>query len=207
VSVTALIPARGGSKGIPRKNLRTIHGETLLARCIRTCRLEVRDVMVSTDCEEIADESRRHGAGVHWRPHRLATDGASTWAVVRDAMGAIKSDVIVLAQCTAPAMTAGDIHRCINRLETCDVAVACHEAHVWLVDAHGRPINWTLPPKLRQETEPQYAFSGSCWAFRRDYLDLPEMSGRIGVVVSENPVRIDIDTEDDLRTAEVMLTS
>ena len=203
--ITAIIPARGGSKGIPRKNLQTINGETLLARCIRTCKRAVDDVLVSTDDDEIAEEALRHRSRLRWRPEHLSRDDSVTWDAVRHALPATEADTIVVAQCTAPLLTSGDILRCIDRLETCDVSIACHESHAWLIDGGGKPINWTRPPKLRQDMEPQYVFSGSVWAFRREYLDRPEMSGNIGIVVSENPQRLDIDTEGDLRLAEFLL--
>lgn len=203
--ITAIIPARGGSKGIPRKNLQTINGETLLARCIRTCKAVVEDVLVSTDDDEIAEEALRHRARLRWRPDYLSQDDSVTWDAVRHAIPATDAEAIVLAQCTAPLMTSGDVGRCLDRLATCDMAVACHRTHAMLLDSDGKPVNWTLPPKLRQDMEPQYVFSGSVWVFRRAYLDQPEMSGNIGVVESENPMRLDIDTEADLRLAEFVL--
>lgn len=204
--ITAIIPARGGSKGIPRKNLRTINGETLLARCIRTCKSVVGDVLVSTDDDEIAEEALRRRARLRWRPDYLSRDDSSTWDAVRHALPATEAEIIVLAQCTAPLLTPGDIRGCLHNLDTCDVRVACHRSHDVLIDADGQPINWTRPPRLRQDMEPQYVFSGSVWAFRREYLKQPEMSGIIGIVESENPMRLDIDTEDDLRLAEFVLS-
>lgn len=204
--ITAIIPARGGSKGIPRKNLRTINGETLLARCIRTCKAVVPDVLVSTDDDEIAEEALRHRARIRWRPEYLSQDDSTTWDAVRNALPAIEAEIIVLAQCTAPLMTPGDIRRCLERLpEPCDLAVACHRTHEFLIDGNGRPINWTLPPKLRQDMPPQWVFSGSVWAFRPEYLKQEEMSGIVGIVESENPTRLDIDTESDLQLAEFVL--
>lgn len=202
---TALIPARGGSKGLPGKNLRRLCGQTLLARCIATCRAVVADVLVSTDSAEIASEARRNGARVHWRPDVLATDDATTWDVVRDALGSIGAETIVLAQCTAPLMTPADVAGCIQRLPTCDLAVCVHECHDLLVTAAGQPINWSLPPQRRQDMAPQYRISGSCWAFRKGYARGSEYGGRIGLVVSEHPLRLDIDTADDLRLAEALI--
>lgn len=207
MKATALIPARGGSRGLPRKNLRMLCGQTLLARCIATCAAVMSDVLVSTESEAIADEARRCGARVHWRPHRLATDTATTWSVVQDAVGAIGTDAIALAQCTAPFLTPGDVARCVERLGSCDMAVCVHECHDLLVGADGTPVNWTIPPQRRQDMQAQYRLSGSCWAFRRGYAAGEEYGGRIGLVLSQNPVRIDIDTADDLRIAEAIIES
>jgi CMP-N-acetylneuraminic acid synthetase len=204
VKATALIPARGGSKGLPGKNLRQLCGQTLLARCIATCRAAVSDVLVSTESEEIAREARRCGARVHWRPHSLATDTATTWAVVKDAAMAC-GDTIVLAQCTAPLMTPGDALRCLERLGSCDMSVCVHECHDLLVDRDGSPVNWSLPPQRRQDMRAQYRLSGSCWAFRRTYAAGEEYGGKLGIVLSQNPIRLDIDTAEDLRLAAAII--
>lgn len=202
---TVLIPARGGSKGLRGKNLRRLCGQTLLARCIATCQAVFSDVLVSTDSEDIASEARRYGARVHWRPSVLGSDDATTWSVVRDALGAIGAESIVLAQCTAPLMTPADVAGCIQRLPTCDMAVCVHECHDLLVNVAGHPINWHIPAARRQEIAPQYCISGSCWAFRRTYVSGEEYGGRLGLVLSEHATRLDIDTEDDLRLAEAII--
>lgn len=204
--ITAVIPARGGSKGLPGKNLRRLNGATLLARCVKTCRDAVGDVLVTTECPEIADEAFRAGARVHNRPTELATDEASTWDVIRDATASTNAGVILLAQCTAPLLTVRDILKTLVRLHDCDIAVACHERHEFLLTEDGRPINWGGQFVRRQDFGRQYAISGSVWAFRRDYLlTRGEYDGNIGVVLSEHPTRIDIDTAEDLRLAERVL--
>lgn len=202
--ITALIPARGGSKGVPGKNLRRLAGQSLLARCIETCRAVVGDVLVSTDSEAIAAEARLYRARVHMRPAELARDDTPTWPVVADALPEISARVIVLVQCTAPFLTPGDIRNCLLKLHECDVAVACHESHDLLLDAGGVPKNWDLPPPRRQEMS-QYVVSGSVWAFRREAAQRHEYEGKLGVVLSESRRRVDIDTEDDLTLAAAMI--
>ena len=88
MTTIAIIPARGGSKGVPRKNLQTINGETLVARAIRTtmaARL-VDAVYVSTEDAEIKAESLRCGANVITRPDALARDESLTDDVIVDAV-------------------------------------------------------------------------------------------------------------------------
>ena len=83
--VFVLIPARGGSKIIPRKNLQKIHGISLLARSIQVCKsvFPVNNIIVSTDDPEIAKEARSYGLHIPWlRPASLSTDTAKSYDVV-----------------------------------------------------------------------------------------------------------------------------
>ncbi|MEV0255853.1 N-acylneuraminate cytidylyltransferase [Streptomyces sp. NPDC050732] len=115
--VLAVIPARGGSKGVPAKNLAPVGGVPLVARAIREClaaRL-VTDVVVSTDDHVIAEAARAAGAEVVLRPAAIAGDTATSEAAVLHAMDAHEAlhgttvDVVLLVQCTSPFLTHEDI--------------------------------------------------------------------------------------------------
>ncbi|MCC3766545.1 acylneuraminate cytidylyltransferase [Streptomyces sp. UNOC14_S4] len=116
-AVLAVIPARGGSKGVPGKNLAPVGGVPLVARAVRECRAArlVTDVVVSTDDPGIAATAREAGAVVVQRPAAIAGDTASSEAAVLHAMDAYEAmrggrvGVAVLAQCTSPFLTAGDV--------------------------------------------------------------------------------------------------
>ena len=110
-----LIPARGGSKGVPRKNIREICGKPLIAWTIEAALAAERldCVVVSTEDEEIAAVARRYGADVLMRPPELATDTASTQDVMVHALRSIPAETLVLLQPTSPYRTAGLIDRCI----------------------------------------------------------------------------------------------
>ena len=114
-----LIPARGGSKGVPRKNIKTIFGKPLIAWTIeRALESEKLDkVVVSTDDNEIAEISRHYGADVLMRPAELATDTASTQDVMVHALKNFPADALVLLQPTSPYRSAGLIDRCINAFD------------------------------------------------------------------------------------------
>lgn len=201
----AVIPARGGSKGVPRKNLATIGGETLLARCIRTCR-EVCRVIVSTDCEDIATEAERCLAQVVCRPAHLATDTATSQDVIRHVLSHEYADEVVFAQCTSPFLAVNDINGCLSTLRACDLAVCCVPFDGAVLDSAGRSVN--LPPgapTLRQLRPPQYLVTGNCWAFRPSYLDQPWMSGNVGIHLATFPYRLEIDSAEDLELARGLL--
>ncbi|MGW7276973.1 cytidylyltransferase domain-containing protein [Streptomyces sp. NPDC054844] len=115
--VLAVIPARGGSKGVPAKNLAPVGGVPLVARAVRECRATrlVTDVVVSTDDQTIATAAREAGAEVVLRPAAIAGDTATSEAAVLHAMDAHEAlhgaavDVVLLVQCTSPFIVREDI--------------------------------------------------------------------------------------------------
>ncbi|MBJ6644185.1 transferase [Streptomyces sp. BSE7F] len=115
--VLAVIPARGGSKGVPAKNLAPVGGVPLVARAVRECRAarQVTDVVVSTDDAAIAETARQAGAEVVLRPADLAGDTATSEAAVLHALDAHEAlhgarvDVVLLVQCTSPFLTREDV--------------------------------------------------------------------------------------------------
>ncbi|RRQ77692.1 transferase [Streptomyces griseofuscus] len=115
--VLAVIPARGGSKGVPAKNLAPVGGVPLVARAVRECRATrlVTDVVVSTDDQAIAAAAREAGAEVVLRPAVIAGDTATSEAAVLHAMDAHEAlhgaavDVVLLVQCTSPFIVREDI--------------------------------------------------------------------------------------------------
>ncbi|MGH3313416.1 MAG: cytidylyltransferase domain-containing protein [Streptomyces sp.] len=115
--VVAVIPARGGSKGVPAKNLATVGGEPLVSRAVRECRAArlVTDVIVSTDDFGIAAAARAAGAQTVERPADIAGDTATSEAAVQHAVDTCESrsgrpvDVVLLVQCTSPFLTREDV--------------------------------------------------------------------------------------------------
>lgn len=123
--VLALIPARGGSKGLPGKNIRPICGKPLIAWSIEKAKLSkyLDMVLVTTDCQKIAGIAKQYGAHVPFlRPEGLATDRSSTYDALRhalDYLGVEESqtfDYIVLLEPTSPLREDDDIDRMLERL-------------------------------------------------------------------------------------------
>jgi CMP-N,N'-diacetyllegionaminic acid synthase len=119
--VVALIPARGGSKGIPRKNLALIRGRTLLEYAIRAARESavITRTIVSSDDEEILAEAVRHGAEALERPAALSTDTATTDAVIAHFIAAalspqLTAQPLVLLQPTSPLRTGSHIAQAVQ---------------------------------------------------------------------------------------------
>ncbi|OEV11671.1 N-acylneuraminate cytidylyltransferase [Streptomyces nanshensis] len=112
-----MIPARGGSKGVPAKNLATVGGDPLVVRAVRACLGAdlVTDVAVSTDDDAIAAAARAAGAQVVQRPREIAGDTATSEAAVLHAVDVCESrtgvpvDAVLLVQCTSPFLTREDV--------------------------------------------------------------------------------------------------
>ena len=132
-----IIPARGGSKGIPRKNIKLLGGVPLIHYSINVARELANDdyIIVSTEDEEIAEVARQTGLAVpYMRPAHLATDTAGSREVILDAMDyadaqGIKYDNVVLLQPTSPLRNVDDVKKALELYTTdLDMVVSVVEA-------------------------------------------------------------------------------
>ena len=118
--IVGLIPARGGSKGIPRKNLATLGDESILARGVRLLnQAGCEQVWVSSDDDEILRVASTTGAGSIVRPHQFSDDTASTESVILDSIDQLKlksQDLIVVHQITSPFLSVASVRQCIKKL-------------------------------------------------------------------------------------------
>lgn len=114
--ILAVIPARGGSKGIPRKNIKPIAGKPLIAWTIEAAKGSklIDRCIVSTEDDEIARVAKGLGALVLHRPAELSTDEADTLDVLKHALEAFPCDTLVLLQPTSPVRKPGLIDACIK---------------------------------------------------------------------------------------------
>ncbi len=119
ITYLAVIPARGGSKGIPRKNIKMMAGRPLIAWTIEAAKQSrlLDRFVVSTEDKEIAVVARRYGAEVIHRPASLATDTATTLSVLQQVLTQIDAENIVLLQPTSPVRNQGLIDHCIKKFE------------------------------------------------------------------------------------------
>ncbi|WP_417220080.1 cytidylyltransferase domain-containing protein [Arthrobacter sp.] len=176
--VLVVIPARGGSKGIPLKNLRPVGGRSLLARGVDAAWAapSVTDVVVSTDHSQIRNEAHAHGARVIDRPAHLASDAATSESAVQHVLGTLQSppDVVVLLQCTSPFINPAHLEAAIR-------AVLDGQADVCFSVAEDHSFLWTAPEgnvvavghdaasrPRRQDRAPQYRETGAFYAMRTD---------------------------------------
>ncbi|MGJ3402657.1 cytidylyltransferase domain-containing protein [Glutamicibacter sp. Je.9.36] len=210
----AIIPARGGSKGIRLKNLREIGGKSLLGRAIESARsaAAVSDVVVSTDHEQIKAAALRYGARVIDRPADIAGDTASSESVLLHALANAESqpEITVFIQCTSPFIDPEDLDAAIaavssKRADVSFAAVADHGFH-WGLDPQGEAVavgHDKLHRPRRQDREPRFRETGAFYVM--DTRGFREAGHRFfgKVRVHEVPAEhgIDIDTEADLLLA------
>ena len=162
-STVAIIPARGGSKGIADKNLQHVGDIPLLVRTIHALQLSssISMVYVSTDSESIARLASAYGAAVIMRPSDLSSDSASSESALLHAIEVIESrgqqpTSIVFAQCTSPFIEPADVDGVINLLDNHDCALTVTENHafIWRNSAEGSAVGINHNPPSQQSHQP-----------------------------------------------------
>lgn len=225
--VLAIIPARGGSKRLPKKNILPLGGNPLISWSIEAgLKSEYVDsVIVSTDCYEIADISKNYGADVPFmRPADIAGDYASTNSVILHAINTLSQtdvfDIIVILQPTSPLRLSTDIDNALEMLELkkSDGVVSvceCEHSPLWSnvipKDGNlGKFIDEGIQSKRSQDLPTYYRLNGAIYAFTTESLIKNQGIAFTDSVFSiEMPTlrSIDIDHELDFKLAQVILNS
>jgi N,N'-diacetyl-8-epilegionaminate cytidylyltransferase len=220
----AFVFARGGSKGVPGKNIRELAGKPLLAYSLKLAHEldAVEKVFVSTDDEAIADVARRYGAQVIERPSELAQDDSAEWRAWQHAVKWVKEhddsfEVFLSLPTTAPLRNAHDVNQCLEKLEDgfdCVVTMTNTSRSPWfnmvksnaegeltlLVQGGGRIAR-------RQDAPEAYAMSTVAYVVRPDFVLKHRgiWDGLVGGVLIPAERALDIDTELDLELAEFFM--
>ena len=222
--VVALIPARGGSTSVPRKNIRPLGETPLVAWSIEVARAveAIDQTVVSTDDDAIAEAAREYGGTVARRPAELATDDALVLDAVRYHLNEWRAegrpaDVVVLLEPTCPLRRPEDVAACLRRLAEGDVDsvatftdAALNPHRAWRIEDDGpHPfLDDATPWRPRQELPEAYQLNGGAYAFFADRLpddSVAPLFGRAGAVYMPEVRSVDIDTEVDLRLANLLV--
>ena len=209
--VLGLVPARGGSKGVPGKNVRPLAGHTLLEYTARAARESgVLDrVILSTDSLEIADAGRRAGLEVPFmRPAALAADDTPMVPVIEHALGEIarhgwSPDIVVLLQPTSPLRRPDHIRNAVAMLRETGadsvvtvVELPRHLSPDYVMRIDGGRLKPFLPEGARvtrrQDARPAYSRDGTVYAFRRSTIE------QLGEIYGNDCRPLLIDTSDSL---------
>jgi CMP-N,N'-diacetyllegionaminic acid synthase len=227
VNVVAVITARGGSKGLPRKNVLPLGGKPLIAYSVLTARQArlVNRVIVSTDDEEIMQVARDWGAEAPFvRPTELSTPESAHIDVMLHAVQWLEShgglpDAVLLLQPTTPLRTPEDLDGAIQLMDSTGcpavVGVSPAETHPYLsykVDAQGQLIGFIdhgLRYPRRQDLPPAYRLNGAlylnrCSSLRETHQFQPP--GAFGWIMPAER-SVDIDTLDDFALTESLLNA
>jgi CMP-N-acetylneuraminic acid synthetase len=222
----AVIPARGGSKGLPRKNVLPFAGHPLIAHSILLARMcpEIDRLVVSTDSEEISTIALQYGAEVINRPSELAQDTTPMWLVLQHALKEVehldskKYESLMLLDPTSPSRSPEDVHAiaellfahsdadgivCVSQPEFNPFWHCVVEKEGWMSDL----IPGAEKFDRRQELPSVYRINGMLYLWRRDFT-LQATNWRTGqLLMYEIPDNqtIHIDDMDEMRKAELLV--
>jgi len=222
--VLAIIPARGGSKGIPRKNIRLLAGKPLIAYSIETALKSryIDRIIVSTEDEEIAKIAKIYGAEVIKRPKELARDETPTIDAVKHVLEFLKKkenyipDIIILLQPTSPLRSVEDIDNAVELFlnNDCEGIISLCEAKsppYWSFRIRKRYIEpilgWDFLHKRRQDVPKSYAPNGAIYitTVKNLYRYNGFLSKKTMAYIMPFERSIDIDEEIDFKFAEFLL--
>lgn len=222
--VLAIIPARGGSKRLPRKNILPLHGKPLIAWSIDAGLNSqyIDRVVVSTDCENIAQVAVNYGADVPCiRPSEIATDTSSTDSVILHFLSTLpdddKPDVVVILQPTSPLRTVLDIDQALRLLidkkaEGIISVCECEHSPFW---SNTLPIDGNMDGFIKKEYNKRsqdlpicYRLNGAVYIFTHEKLIREGLSLNNSVFsyIMPNERSVDIDNLIDFKIAETILT-
>lgn len=225
--ILAVIPARGGSKGVKKKNLRVLAGKTLVARSVEvSIEASVFDaVVVSTDDEDIKAEAELSGARVPFRrPTHLSGDRIGDLEVLQHAVKVMETedacqyDIIAMIQPTSPCRKATDLVAALNKLEhegydsvwtVSSVDLKYHPMKQLCVDSNDNLFYFSSDAHkiiARQQLSPTFYRNGVCYCFTRECLMVQQaILGKNSGFYLCGGEQISIDTEEDLKKAEELL--
>jgi N-acylneuraminate cytidylyltransferase len=219
--ITAVIPARGGSKGLPGKNIMPIHGKPLIIWSIEQAMAsgKVDRVIVSTDCMEIAEISKKAGAEIlGLRPKILAEDTTPTEPVLIHAMTewihAGDEDVVMLLQPTSPLRLPGSIDAaidCFYKNQADSLLSACQNHSFFWKDIQAPQALYDYKHRPRRQDihsdDRQYRENGSIYMTKFNVLlaERNRLGGKIAIFLMQECESLEIDSEVDFLMVEQLM--
>lgn len=218
-AVIAIIPARGGSKGVPKKNLLKVGGYPLVARAIRSCQAagNIDQVWVSTDNDEIATLAKLFGAGVILRPTELADDGASSESALLHALDELKGQgvtpkVVAFIQATSPFIVPSSLGQAVQKVlnKEFDVVFSAFETYAFIwkdseKGVEGANHDASFRPR-RQDRDAHFQETGAFYVM--DVAGFTEQKfrffGKVGIETVAQDQAIEIDTPEELAVAQLL---
>lgn len=225
MKILGITPARGGSKGIPRKNIKLMNNKPLIQYTIeaaKSCEL-ITDYIVNSEDQEIRDLVKKLGIATQDRPEEFwydntfqEVDRLLKWCVLEYEKNHSKIDIVVLLYATAPLRESEDIRKCLNLIinDGFDSSLTLREdrSYIWKREDESysvKPMNYD--PKKRGPNQlegwNQWIENKAVYAMKRDLLIKTgcRLGGKVGFVEMSRLKSIDIDTLDDFLLAEQLI--
>ena len=206
----SLLPARGGSKGIPNKNIAPLNGKPLIYYAIRaSLNSESQETWVSTDNDEIKRVSIECGARVIDRPAEISKDYSQSEEALLHFCSEVDFDTLVFIQPTSPLVESTHIDTGIQMMNEYDSVFSVYKEHWvprWTKEVN--PDGWDVNNRpMRQQMDEKYVENGAFYITKKDNLLQSKLrySGKIGVVEMPLYKSFQIDTEEDLALIGNML--
>tara|TARA_R110001592_G_scaffold8379_3_gene45887 strand:- start:2108 stop:2740 length:633 start_codon:yes stop_codon:yes gene_type:complete len=203
MKIVSVILARGGSKGIPRKNLINLQGFPLISYTIKeSIKSNVNETWVSTEDNEIKTISKKYGANVVDRPSKFSTDTSQSEEALIHFAQNIECDFVVFIQPTSPLLNSKYINKGINMIKTYDSVFSAYKEH-WQPrwTKNNKPYKWDISKRpRRQDKEELFVENGAFYINSRDSILKNKLrySGDIGIVEMPLHKSFQIDEPDDL---------
>ena len=224
MSILAIIPARKGSKQLPKKNLAKLGGKSLVEIAINVAKdvKQIDNILVSSDCEEILKIAKKKKVLTSLRPKKLASDNSLIIETILYEYERLKNqlniDIIVLLEVTSPMRNSIHIEKCINMLikKKLDSVATFRESDIhphktWQIKNNDIPKTFlknSNPWTPRQELSRAYQLSGVAYVFKPDGIKKKSNSllfGKQGGVIIDKKYSIDIDDNIDLELAKILI--
>jgi len=208
--IKTLILARGGSKGIPRKNVIDVNGKPLIQYAIEAAKSSnANDVYVSTDCATIMLESIKHKAKVLMRPYNISLDDSKSEEALLHFADKIPFDILVFIQPTSPLVTPEDINAGLIMIKDYDSVFSAYKEH-WLPrwTLKSQPSGWNANSRpMRQDIEAEYVENGAIYITTRQQLEQSRLrySGNIGILEMPFARSFQVDSIGDLQLIRQLL--
>ena len=206
----SLLPARGGSKGIPNKNIAPLNGKPLIYYAIRaSLNSESQETWVSTDNDEIKRVSIECGARVIDRPAEISKDYSQSEEALLHFCSEVDFDTLVFIQPTSPLVESTHIDTGIQMMNEYDSVFSVYKEHWvprWTKEIN--PDGWDVNNRpMRQQMDEKYVENGAFYITKKENLLQSKLrySGKIGVVEMPLHKSFQIDTEEDLALIGNML--
>ena len=212
MKIVSVILARGGSKGIPKKNIIPLNGKPLISYTIESSiKSNIEQTWVSTDCEEIKKVSKTFGVNVIDRPSKISGDKSKSEEALLDFAKQIDFDVVVFIQPTSPLLKSTDINEALEIMKNkkLDSIFSVYKEHWiprWTLEE--KPHNWNINNRpMRQDIPEQYVENGAFYITTKKSLLESKLrySGNIGVYKMPMSRSFQVDTQDDLNLIEKLL--